>query len=143
MVYYLGTECEAPLTGPWTESSPGFYVSEPRECEQAVRHHLPFPCVRYLGARTGCGCGFRRDYGGFVDVDSEKTATAADHTALAEYLRALPPQTRPMQIYGCWSGDESEPSEHFRTCTIEDLESPEFGFRERELITVVSSWHTP
>lgn len=142
MVYYLGSECEAPLTAPWSGDSPGFHVTEPRECDLGVRQNLPFPCVRYLGARTGCGCGFRRDRGGYIDTDpdnlEEARATQADHDSLVAYLRALPPQSRPMQIFACWSGDERHPPEHFRSCSIAELASPTFGFRERELITLIA-----
>jgi len=140
MVYYLGCETDAPLTAPWSEMSAVFHVSEPRECELVVRRHLAFPCIRYLGAHTGCGCGFRRDYGGYIDANpddpDEAAAAQSSHDALVAYLKALPPQQRPMQIYGCWSGDESRPPEHFRTCSISQLASSDFGFRERELITL-------
>lgn len=140
MVYYLGSETDAPLTEPWSEASSVFHVSEPRECELVIRQHLAFSCVRYLGAHTGCGCGFRREHGGYIDTDPDDTdeaaATQADHDALVAYLHTLPTHPRPMQIYGCWSGDESVPPEHFRTCTIAELASPDFGFRERERITL-------
>ena len=119
-----------------------FHVAEPRDCELVVRQHLTFPCVRYIGAHTGCGCGFRRDRGGYIDADpdnlDEAQAAQADHDALVTYLRALPAQSRSMQIYGCWSGDESVPPEHYRTCSISQLASLDFGFRERELITLVA-----
>jgi hypothetical protein len=140
MVYYLGSDCEAPLTAPWSEASPKFHVTEPRDCELVVCEQLPFSCVRYIGAHTGCGCGFRRDRGGYIDADpddlEEARAAQADHDALLAYLRALPPQSRPMQIYGCWSGDENRRAEHFRSCSIAELASPDFGFRERELLTL-------
>jgi hypothetical protein len=142
MVYNLGSETDASLTASWSEASPVFHVSEPRECELVVRQHLPFSSVRYIGAHTGCGCGFRRSHAGYIDADpddaDENAAAQADHEALVAYLRAMPIQPRPMQIYGCWSGDESLPPEHFRTCAISQLVSSDFGFQERELITLVT-----
>jgi hypothetical protein len=130
MAYYLGCECDAALTPAWSKASSGIHVSELRDCDSVVRERLPFPCVRWIRDHTGCGCGFRRD--------GEDSTKQANHDALVAYLRSLPPQSRPMQIYGCWSGDESKPAEHFRTCAIADLASPDFGFRERELITLVT-----
>ncbi len=53
MDYYLGSECDASLTTPWSEANPAFHVSELRDCDLAVRRHLAFPCVRYIGAHTG------------------------------------------------------------------------------------------
>lgn len=140
MIYFLGCEGDAPLTAPWSEASPSFYVAQP-ESHQAerVRAHLPFPCIRSLGAHTGCGCGFRCDWAGPVDTDPEETAAAqADHDALARYLSGLPPQRRRMQIYGCWYGDEAKRPEHHRSISIAELASPEFVFHERELITLTS-----
>lgn len=147
MAYYLGSETDAPLTAPWSEASPAFHVSDPGECEFVVRQHLAFPCIRYIGAHTGCGCGFRCSHDGCIDTDpddpdeddpDEDAAAQADHEALVAYLQAMPTQPRLMQIYGCWEGDESEPPEHFRTCSISELASSDFGFQERELITLVA-----
>jgi hypothetical protein len=145
MTYYLGCECKAPLIA-YSKTSPNFYVSEPQVIDPepvlaAVRQHLTFPVIRCLGSRSGCGCGFRCNLPGFIKPrDAEHIQEAveqqADHDALVAYLRSLPKQTRPMQIYGCWSGDENIAPEHFRTCSIADLASPDFDFRERELITL-------
>jgi hypothetical protein len=150
MTYYLGCECDAPLIA-YSSASPGFYVSEPQVVDVAavlavVHRHLSFPIIRCLGSRSGCGCGFRCSLPGFVKPrDTEHIQEAveqqSDHDALVAYLRSLPKQTRPMQIYGCWCGDESVTPEHFRTCSITDLASPDFAFRERELITL--STETP
>jgi hypothetical protein len=140
MTYYLGCQRDAPLTAAWSSTSPGFYVSEPQVVDVAavlatVRQHLPFPIIRCLGSHSGCGCGFRNQAAGFVKTDPEGIATQqADHEALAAYLRALPQQS--LQIFVCWAGDENVPPEHSRTCSIAELASPDFIFRERELITL-------
>jgi hypothetical protein len=148
MTYYLGCECDAPLIA-YSSTSPGFYVSQPQVIDvaavlAAVHQHLPFPVIRCLGSRSGCGCGFRCSLPGFIHpidpTDAECVEEAvqqqADHDALVAYLRSLPEQTRPMQIYACWAGDESVAPEHFRTCSIAEFASPDFIFRERELITL-------
>lgn len=140
MTYYLGCQRDAPLTAAYSTTSPVFYVSEPQVVDVAavlatVRQHLPFPIIRCLGSHTGCGCGFRNDGFGVVSMNPEDIAARqADHEALAAYLRALPQQS--LQIYICWAGDEAVPPEHFRTCSIAELASPDFIFHERELITL-------
>ncbi len=139
MAYYLGCECDAPLTPAWSKVPSGIHVSELRDCDSVVRERLPYPCIRWIRGPTGCGCGFRRYCGDYVDVGPDGDNTMqANHDALVAYLRALAPQSRPMQIYACWSGDEGKPPEHFHTCSIAALASPDFGFRERELLTLVA-----
>jgi len=145
MTYYLGCEGDAPLIA-YSVAAPSFYVSEPQVIDvaavlAAVHQHLPFPVIRCLGSRSGCGCGFRCSVPGFIEPrDAEHIQAAneqqADHEALAAYLHTLPEQTRPIQIYACWAGDETLAPERFRTCAIAELASPDFAFRERELITL-------
>jgi hypothetical protein len=53
MVYYLGSECDAPLTLAWSKASPRFHVTELSECDSAFRRHFPQRCVRYLGSHAG------------------------------------------------------------------------------------------
>jgi hypothetical protein len=139
MVYFLGTGREAPILDTWTESSPRFYVSEPQPEElSGVRTNLPLPFVRYLGAYTGCGCGFRsipRD--GFRSDPEHPAATQADHESLVRYLREVLTENQSAQIYGCWSGEESQPAERHRTIEVSEIASSDFVFRERELLTVI------
>lgn len=138
MVYFLGTGREAPILDTWTESSPRFYVSEPQPEElSGVRTNLPLPFVRYLGAYTGCGCGFRsipRD--GFRSDPEDPAATQSDHESLVRYLREVLTENQSAQIYGCWSGEESQPAERHRTIEVSEIASSDFVFRERELLTV-------
>jgi hypothetical protein len=138
MVYFLGTEHEAPLLDTWTKSSPRFYVSEPQPYElSAVRANLNLPFIRYIGAYTGCGCGYRSILRlGIQGEPEDPVATQSDHEALARYLHEVLAQNRSVQIYGCWSGEESQPLEQQRTVEVSEIASPEFAFRERELLTV-------
>ena len=138
MVYYLGTDGEAPLTPPWSKAAPAFYISEidGPEREHVIRH-LPHRNVVYIGSHEGCGCGFRSYRDGYLmEGDAKDTDTDADHAGLAEYLDHLPASERPIQMLGCWSGDEKMPIEHTREISPSELLNPDFGFRERELITL-------
>jgi hypothetical protein len=90
--------------------------------------------VRYLGSHLHCGCGFRCDT---LDAEADEAAGKQDsHDRLADYLVALPKDARPVQIYGCWSGEEAEPTEHLRRVSVERLREADFEFRERELLTI-------
>lgn len=138
MVYYLGTDGDAPLTPSWNKETPAFHVSGVDGPEREhVKKKLSHSHLVYLGSHEGCGCGFRSYRDGFLmEGDAEEKDTEADHVGLAEYLQSLPPSERPIQIFGCWSGDESEPVEHIRDLSPADVLDPSFGFRERELLTV-------
>ena len=138
MVYYLGTDGDAPLAPAWDKSAPAFYVSTVDGPEsEHVKKKLPQRCIVYLGSHEGCGCGFRSYRDGYLmGGDADEKDTAADHVALAEYLRTLPAKEGSIQIFGCWSGDESLAVEHLRDFKASDVLDPSFGFREREILTL-------
>lgn len=138
MVYSLGTGREAPILDQWTESSPRFYVAVPQPEELiGIRTNLTLPFVRYLGAYTGCGCGFRSiPRGGFRSDPEDPAATQSDHESLVRYLREVLTENQSAQIYGCWSGEESQSAEQHRTVAVSEIASSHFAFRERELLTV-------
>jgi hypothetical protein len=141
MVYFLGCDFNAPLSPRWAEKKPAFYIGIPSQDEiDRVRTKLPHTHIRYLGSHEGCGCGFRSELNGYLvqREGEEAQVEAADHAALVAYLKALPREGRPAQIFGCWNGDETEAIAHQRECAIEELAAPEFAFRERELITLRS-----
>jgi hypothetical protein len=138
MVYYLGSDGDVPLTLPWTKDAPAFHVTLIDGPESGhVKEKLPHRRLVYLGSHEGCGCGFRSYRDGYLmKGDAEEKDVVADHAALAAYLSALPPSQSPIQIFGCWSGDESDPVEHFRDISPADVLDPQFGFREREVLTL-------
>jgi hypothetical protein len=139
MAYFIGSDRELPPTTPWNEQHPAFYVedAEPDELER-VRKNLNFPYIRYAGAFTGCGCGFRSISEGADQATTEDPVAAqSDHESLARYLSSLPTGAI-IQLFGCWSGDETEPPLHRRTVSPADFAAPDFAFRERELITVMA-----
>lgn len=136
MVYFLGASIDMPLI-PFDEGAPAFNVHKPDTEEMAAQRRLDTPHIRYIGSHTSCGCGFRCEaFGDPASRDEGAADTQADHDALASYLSRLPPAAEPIRIFGCWSGDEAEPPEHFRLCSAEDIRAPYFTFRERELITI-------
>ena len=137
MVYYLGTSSDVPLI-PFEERAPAFNVSEVDGGEEnAVGAQLATPYAHYMGSSTSCGCNFRCDaFGDPYDQREDAAGVQADHEALAAYLQSLPSEAEPIRIFSCWSGDESIPPEHTRTCRMADIRAPDFAFREGELVTV-------
>jgi hypothetical protein len=136
MVYFLGASIDTPLVA-FDDGSPAFNVREPEPEEMGAQRHLATPHIRYVGSHSSCGCGFR--CGAFGDPHATRddaADTQADHEALASYLGSLPADAQPIRIFGCWSGNEADPPEHFRSCAAEDIRAPDFTFRENELITI-------
>ena len=139
MAYFLASTTPLPLTEAWSQESPRFYVGEaqPDELER-LRTNLSAPFIRYVGAFTGCGCGFRSIAEGANYATTEDAVAAqADHEAFAAYLSSLP-QGAPAELLVCWEGDQSEKPLYRRTIRPQDIAKPEFSFRERELITVTA-----
>jgi hypothetical protein len=140
LVLYVGTTNDIPLV-PWDEKKPAFNVailSSDYE-KQALRHFGEMK-VHYLGSDKGCGCGFRQvEDVQFAELQEAAKERQANHDALVEYLKKLPPQKIPVKIYACWSGDEELPISSCRTIALDEITKPEFFFREREMIDLTSN----
>lgn len=109
MACYIASDIELPLSEAWSEQNPGFHVTDLQPDEmQRVRGTLALPFVRYVGAFTGCSCGYRSFSEGAVEPTTEDPSAAqSDHEAFADYLEALPAGSS-IQLLVCWEGDESE-----------------------------------
>jgi hypothetical protein len=86
----------------------------------AVRRWLTLPVVRFVGAHTGCSCGFRSiavaepiDYDPAMfrqEDESDDAATArASLAALLAMARTLVERDGAIELLAVWDGDEAEP----------------------------------
>lgn len=136
LAYFLASETPLPLTEPWSKESPRFYIGEAQLDEtERLRTNLRAPFMRYVGAFTGCGCGFRLAEGTDYATTEDASAAQADHEAFAAYLSSLPGDSS-AELYVCWDGDQSEKPLYRRTIRPGDIAKPEFAFHERELIAI-------
>jgi hypothetical protein len=55
--FYLATDRPVDLI-PWSESAPAFNVVPLSEVDAKVTSQFSKPSVVYVGAHTGCSCGF-------------------------------------------------------------------------------------
>jgi hypothetical protein len=137
MACYIASDFQLPRTKAWSEENPGFYVTDlqPDEMER-IRDTVTLPFVRYVGAFTGCSCGYRSFSEGATEPTTEDAAAAqSDHEAFAHYLEGLPAGSS-IQLLVCWEGDESKPPRYRRALRPSDIASLQFGFYERERSTV-------
>jgi len=84
-------------------------VGDIDETEQRVRAHFTLPHVRFLGAHTGCSCGF--EYGvKELTTEEERAEDEAGRlsvAALHDFLETQLRQGRAVQLLSCWQGEES------------------------------------
>lgn len=118
----------------WPREAQRFHTAQLRPAQEVVRSHFRVPHVLYAGSYEGCGCGFNfgRQYPGLENDEDHLTASRESVAELARCVR----EARVREIYACWFGDESEPTADERVLTPEALASPEFFFREQELLRI-------
>ena len=113
------------------------HVTELPDSVRAVRTHFTKPYVYYAGSHEGCGCGF--SYGWWDGDDPARSAPARESVRrLGAYLEAATRTAGPLELYACWSGDESEAPRHRRELTPRDFrpDASEFQLEERTFATV-------
>ncbi|MBA3684617.1 MAG: hypothetical protein H0W72_05185 [Planctomycetes bacterium] len=91
-----------------TASPPSFSVEAVADGDP-VRSRFPTGwCVRFVGAHTGCSCGFHSQLR-FVDAQSPPDEEFAREEASRQQLAALIAglaATSAVRLFGCWAGDE-------------------------------------
>jgi hypothetical protein len=121
---------------------------EPRR--SAVRRWLTLPVIRFVGAHTGCSCGFRHiimasepiEYHGgmFEDEDEQDDALAAKASlsALLAMLRAFVERDGAIELLPTWDGDEAKPPHGTIDKALSDLQPETWFFIERFLYRVTA-----
>ena len=130
LVVFAGSTASLRLV-PWTDTAPGFYARSLAPHEESVRGVLPFAHLMFLGAHTGCGCGF------ILDGADEPADVRRSREALARYVaRAL--GNGPTELYVCWNGDEEQPRERQLTLTPDELPERDDWVQERTHVRLVA-----
>ena len=93
---------------------PTFSVEELSDRMNPIRARFPNGwSIRYLGAETGCSCGF-----------AGSTAERPGMSGLLAYLRSLPVGT-PIHLYDRWEGDFDQSPDEDTTVSLTDFEQSE------------------
>lgn len=132
---YIAADKDPPLV-PWNEAAPGFNVVALEEHEHVVAPHFSKPCVRYLGAHTGCSCGFR--YSPSVDDAEDERLGRASVGSLQSYVEEIVRVGDSIELYACWEGDWEEPSRGRREVTPAYFGGESFELTEREVLVVTA-----
>lgn len=139
MCMMLYVAADKPLTPiAWDEKHPAFNVTAIDEALKDVRRQFSKAHIYYLGAHTGCSCGFR--YGDETG-DGEREEREAV-LSLSHYLSEAAVFAGPLELYSCWSGDEAKPPLLQAVMKLEDIPheigGTTFGFEEREFINIIA-----
>jgi hypothetical protein len=114
----------------------------------AVRQWLSLPVVRFVGAHTGCSCGFRSvkatepiayDEGLFYEDERTAATKRASLSALMAMARAFAERDGEIEMLAIWEGDEWEPLLGTIDKTVSDLQPQTWFFIERFLYRVTAA----
>lgn len=117
-----------------------------RSSSEAVARHFGFPHVYFIGAHTGCSCGFPSVaaevpvtyFEGMFDDedDEERLKNLASVRALLELIRVCLTNASAVELFPVWVGDEAEGSHGTIELQFEQLDAQSFFFNERYLYRI-------
>lgn len=133
MMLYIASDQPVPQIR-WNDSAPGFHVSE-EPPDSPVRKQSGLVHVFYAGAHGTCGCGSQ--LGEYPDLeDDDAPAKRRSLQQLADYLDCRLAESRELELFACWAGDEAAEPEHHRRISPLDLRVESFFFLEKEHLSV-------
>ena len=130
----------------WDGNDRHLCVEDVHGVEERVRAHFTLPEVAYVGSSLVCGCGFRSvsfqdgDWPGEWMIGEGECEPPDDHLRdhheLYDLVFSLLSNGHPVELYGCWDGDEEHRTEHRETIVPERLMDTGFWFRSRGLYSL-------
>ena len=139
MMLYLAAREELPL-----RSSPDLSIEAVDPRREAVRQWFSLPVVRFVGAHTGCSCGFPNvtaeepiEYfdGMFADTEA-RPADLKSAAALIGLIREIVDGAGEVEFYAVWDGEESSPPKGTIDTPVGALSADRFFLNERFLYRV-------
>ena len=105
---YLASDKELPLIK-WEETRPAFNVAELQDYDVDVVKQFSKPHMVFLGAYTGCSCGFSYDSEAPEDEEEAREDRNARDSVkeLVEYLKKCANESD-LEMFACWNGDQGE-----------------------------------
>jgi len=130
-----------------TQSTADLSVEPVEETRVAVMQWFTQPVVQFLGAHTGCSCGFPSvitespmDYYDGMWPDSEDRANdLRSAAALIQLLPSVLTSGQPVELFPVWDGDEGIAPKGVVEWSLERLHPPTFFFNEHFMHVVTGS----
>src|SRR3954462_14216463 len=109
LTLYLGTDGSLPL-----RAAPDLGVEEVEASREAVRQWFSLPTIRFIGAHTGCSCGFPHVVAeepiecddGLFAPSAERDADLRSVEALLSIVREHVAEFGGVELYPVWDGNE-------------------------------------
>jgi hypothetical protein len=137
---YVGTNGNLPL---W--AAPDLAVEEVETSREAVRQWFSLPTVRFIGAHTGCSCGFPHVlaeepieyWDGLFDPGDERDADLRSVRALLTIIREHVTAFSAVELYPVWNGNEHLPPKGMIEVSVDSLDAETLLFTEQFFYRVV------
>lgn len=141
LMLYIGTAEDLPV-----RSSKDLTVEELLANRQSVTQWFSQPVVRFVGAHTGCSCGFPsvisdspiEYYEGMPLQSDDRAADLRSVRALIELLGRISAASSPVELYPLADGDEAKPPKGVIELRLAEIDPERFFFNERFMHVVQS-----
>lgn len=134
---YIGTN-EKQATAVWEENETLLYFEELSQKDELVKAKFTKPFVYYVGANTGCSCGFAWEVENFDDPDEQEAKKSPQK--LIEFITE---QTKKedVEFYCCWEGDWGNPIIEKLELDIRNVSLDKFYFMEERRFVLFRRQH--
>ena len=134
LMLYIGTAEELPLT-----SSADLSIEAVGAARQDVRQWFSHPAVRFVGAHTGCSCGFPsvtaespiEYYEGMPLQSDDRAADLRSVRALIELVGQAVARSERVELYPVADGEELRPPKGSIAWQFSSLDPDRLFFNER------------
>jgi hypothetical protein len=129
---YIGTN-ELVKTGTWVKHETILYFENLSADEEPVKEKFSKPFIYYVGADTGCSCGFAWNVEDFNNPQEQESKKSPQ-----KLLDFINQQTKKedVEFYCCWEGDWSDPIDEKIEISIKDVSLDKFYFMEEKRFVV-------
>ena len=141
LMLYLATSGDQPL-----RISSELSVEKVEDSREAVHQWFSLPTVRFIGAHTGCSCGFPsvmaeqpvEYFDGMFDADKKRDADMRSLRSLLALVRTHVAAAGEVQLYPVWDGAEGSRPKGTIHVGLDRLNPETFFFNEQFLYRVTS-----
>lgn len=135
LMLYIGTARTLPIS-----STPDLRIEAVEEARKSVRLWFSKPEVRFVGAHTGCSCGFPSVipvgespiayYEGMPFESDNRSADLRSVRALLDLVGQVGRSESMVELYPIWNGEEAETPHGVLEWQFEALHADRFFFNE-------------
>lgn len=136
LMLYIGSRQGLP-----ERKTPDLSVEPVEDARSGVVQWFTQPVVQFVGAHTGCSCGFPsvvaesviEYYDGMWADSDDRSADLRSVSELIQLLHAALGAGEAMELYPVWDGDEAQPPKGMVQWSVEQLAPETFFFNEQFL----------